>query len=682
MKTAKIPLAAALSAALLLSLCPAARAAAPAAPAEKEEVVYINLDPNGRVETVDVVNIFDLAEPGQIVDYGPYSAVRNMTTMDPVELSGDTVTVQAGAGRLYYEGALADAAIPWRFDIRYLMDGREVAADKIAGMSGELEILLTVREDPSCAGDFFAGYALQASVTLDGDRCTEVEAPGATAANVGSDKQLTYTILPGKGADIDIKARVTDFSMDPIAINGVPLALDVEVDDEELMAQVTELLDAIEALDQGAQAIDEGVGELQDGAGGALQSGTGQLSQGAAGLRSGAGALKSGGSTVNDGAYAVSTGAAELNAGVQELNGGLVQLQTGLDTLAGRSAELTGGSAQILSALQQVQATVDGTDLTGDDVEQIRTVLTGVQTQAGALAASLAGVNTAIVSLTDLQQNYEALASALETAISTLKTAGSPPDTTALENVLTGLQNNNAGFATALGQMSGIADAAAALETDLEAIGSAAAALAAHVDVLPGVLAGAKSDVDTLVGQYATLDAGIQAYVQGVADAAAGAASLTAGGAALAQGSATLAEGAGELYGGTASLLNGIAGIYDATGDLTNGAGALNSGVAELLAGVAQLRAGTGEMADGTAEMAEKTDGMDQAVQDKIDELLKSVTGGEGEIVSFVSPKNTNVSAVQFVIRTPAIQKVSPAAPEPTPEPDETVWERLKDLFE
>ena len=92
-------------------------------------------------------------------------------------------------------------------------------------------------------------------------------APDATVANVGSNKQLTYTILPGKGADIEITAEVSEFEMDGISINGIPLNLNIEVDDEELMEQITELLDAISQLDlqDGAQSdLKSGVNDLKD----------------------------------------------------------------------------------------------------------------------------------------------------------------------------------------------------------------------------------------------------------------------------------------------------------------------------------------------------------------------------------------------------------------------------------
>ena len=304
-------------------------------PLSKEEVVYINLSPAGDVDSVDVVNIFDLPQPGRIVDHGAYASVRNMTGTEPITMDGQTVTIDAGTGRLYYEGSLPEAEIPWQISLHYLMDGQEYAAEDIAGMSGALEIRMSVKENPRCTGDFFQSYALQISLTLDGDRCQNITAEGATVANVGSDKQLNFTVLPGKGADISVTAQVTDFAMDAAAINGVPLALDVEVDDEALLGQVTELTDAISALDVGAGSLSEGVASLAGGADSAL-AGAGALYSGAAGLRSGASSLQSGGSSVQSGAYDVSTGAAALDEGVQTLNDGMTELGSGLEQLNSR----------------------------------------------------------------------------------------------------------------------------------------------------------------------------------------------------------------------------------------------------------------------------------------------------------------------------------------------------------
>ena len=79
MKHTKRIIAALLAALLIIGILPlSAFAAAENTP--KEEVVYINLNADGSVKEIVVVNIFDLDKDGQIIDYGKYESLRNMTT--------------------------------------------------------------------------------------------------------------------------------------------------------------------------------------------------------------------------------------------------------------------------------------------------------------------------------------------------------------------------------------------------------------------------------------------------------------------------------------------------------------------------------------------------------------------------------------------------------------------------
>ena len=67
----------------------------------KQEVVYVNLAADGSVADIYVVNIFDLDKTGQIIDYGDYTALRNMTTDDEILFEDETVRIQTEARKLY-----------------------------------------------------------------------------------------------------------------------------------------------------------------------------------------------------------------------------------------------------------------------------------------------------------------------------------------------------------------------------------------------------------------------------------------------------------------------------------------------------------------------------------------------------------------------------------------------------
>lgn len=257
---------------------------------EKEEVIYVMTDASGKVTDMEAVNIF---AGGNITDYGDYSAVKILNTNDVITQNGEQITFSSDADKVYYQGTMKDTEIPWNISIRYFLDGKEYSAEDIAGKSGALEIRFSVSKNESCRGDFYDNYALQASFVLDTDICRNIVSGDATVANVGSDKQLTYTILPSRGISTSVYADVTDFEMDDVTINGVRLNMNVEVDDTELMDKVDEIISAIGSIDDGASEVNEGTGKLYDAAG-TLKSKVAEFNTGVGTLTQGAGSLYSG----------------------------------------------------------------------------------------------------------------------------------------------------------------------------------------------------------------------------------------------------------------------------------------------------------------------------------------------------------------------------------------------------
>lgn len=255
--------------ALVLAGCLLAGAALPAfAASAKEEVIYANLDASGTVTGVYAVNSFAVQAGDTVTDHGSYTAVRNMTTTDPLEHSGDTVTATvAEDGKLYYEGTMDTAtALPWLVKLTYTLDGAEIAPEELGGKSGALTIRLQVSRNPDCTGDFFDQYALQVTMTLDTDRAQNIVADGATMANVGSNKQLSYILLPGSDSDVTVTADVTDFAMNAISLNGVKLRLNLDLDGADLTGMLDRLQSGSVQLDDGANALADGIAQLDAGA--------------------------------------------------------------------------------------------------------------------------------------------------------------------------------------------------------------------------------------------------------------------------------------------------------------------------------------------------------------------------------------------------------------------------------
>ena len=408
--------------ALVLAGCLLAGAALPAlAASAKEEVIYANLDASGTVTGVYAVNSFAVQAGDTVTDHGSYTAVRNMTTTDPLEHSGDTVTAAvAEDGKLYYEGTMDTAtALPWLVKLTYTLDGAEIAPEELGGKSGALAIRLQVSRNPDCTGDFFDQYALQVTMTLDTDRAQNIVADGATMANVGSNKQLSYILLPGSDSDVTVTADVTDFAMNAISLNGVSASTD----------QLTTLLDAstqiqngIAQLDAGAAQLDEQVSydaykailkengldldQLKDGNAKAME----QLEQLARvmpqlkdvilllkGSSANIDAMETYLNTVHDGVAQLHAGSSTLNSQYGQFDAGVRQLANALTGMLGNLSVLTDGVNQLASQYGQLDsglnAYTDGVAQLKAGVQQLTDGAAQLTAGTGELRSNVSGID-------------------------------------------------------------------------------------------------------------------------------------------------------------------------------------------------------------------------------------------------------------------------------------------------
>lgn len=232
----------------------------------KEETIYATLDSQGDVSSVFVVNSFPRG--GTIVDYGDYSSVRNMIGAQTLQLTDGTVTAETAGTPLTYEGRLSSADLPWLFTLRYTLDGQPIAAADLAGKNGHLQLELEIRRNPVVDSEFYTQYTLQVTVLLDTNRCTDIDAAGATLANVGDNRRMTYTILPNQETTLAIFADVTDFQMPGIIINGVYLEMSFNLAGGslgQLGASLSELQKSVATINAAAQTAKTSIFSVNTG---------------------------------------------------------------------------------------------------------------------------------------------------------------------------------------------------------------------------------------------------------------------------------------------------------------------------------------------------------------------------------------------------------------------------------
>ena len=119
---------------------------------------------------------------------------------------------------------------------------------------------------------------------------------------------------------------------------------------------------------------------------------------------------------------------------------------------------------------------------------------------------------------------------------------------------------------------------------------------------------------------------------------------------------------------GAGSLKLNMDSLYSSTGKLKLSVGELRDAVGELYDG-------PGELTNGTSEFVDQTSDMDPQISDEIDSMTNSFSGGD--TISFVSEKNTHVNAVQFVIKTAAIEKAEVPLDDAGESAPLTFWQKL-----
>lgn len=626
----------------------------------KEEVIYGILEGNGEVEEAYVVNIFDGS--GEIIDYGDYSRVKNMTSEEELMMDGDQITVNNQAERLYYEGILKTNELPWNISIRYFMDGVEYLAEEIVGKSGALEIALDITENTKLDPFFFENYGLQATIILDTEKAKNILAEDATIANVGKDKQLTYTILPGKGADLLIEADVEDFEMEAISINGIHLnlGLDFDMDDADLMDKVEELMSGVAQLDQGTESLKSGVGQLKEGS-----------------------------TELGSGAKKLAEGTTDLDSGVDALQKGIEEMNQALQLLDSQSDSLIEGSAEFKAALKEIQSQLGDLTIEADKIQELTTASSEIKKGIEQLNESLAlldqnvgyeqykdqvnakgldideleaGNQEALSTLNPLIQKIEAFAEKLK-GVAGLESAGEElteliAGLVGIETLLEGNQAALSGTELYLDEVSNsihqIYQGSSGLNESYTQFDAAISELVGSLSKLVGKLPELTGAIDLLVEKYGEFDQGVNLYTEGVAQVLMGQQEVLAAAANLNAGTHSLRAASLNLYGHMDDLMRGTTDLYT----------------------------GADQLAEGTNEFRERTKNMDEEVQEEIDATLLEIMGDASETISFVSDKNTQVESVQFVLKTNDLMMDDEEEEIVEEEPTEaSFWEKLKNLF-
>ena len=387
-----------------------------------------------------------------------------------------------------------------------------------------------------------------------------------------------------------------------------------------LVSKIPTLVSGVTALDNGASSLQTGVGTLQASVDHKAQSEEDQ-----SGLVEGAETLNDGVNDYTNGvanmqakmeAGKMTTGAETLARSASQLAFALTNAQTGVNDLKTASTnmkQLTDGIKQAVAGMSQQVAALRGTVVVNSGFEKSVSEADVIDTEALSVALSNAG-------LTDEQKTavMEAVKNNTKSSVAVttddLKQAAADGKITASVNT-TGVQ-------TVTGTLSELSKNASALATGID---TGVTTLKSNMDgdgtaENPGAVAAANQ-----------MAAGAKSLSAGVKDVKDGVDLLASSNTELQTGAGALATGAQKLSAGVATLSEGVASLKAGTTQLSTGAGALATGANTLGSGVSTLDEGAGTLKDGIEALAEGNqtlaEGMAEYKAEAIDKLTSMFRG-------------------------------------------------------
>ncbi|WP_331490817.1 YhgE/Pip domain-containing protein [Aquibacillus rhizosphaerae] len=345
--------------------------------ATKDEVVYGTLSATGEKQEIYIVNILDVVKAGTIVDEGTYSNLKNLTDLSEMEQTGDTVEFTAPEGKFYYQGNKNDAQLPWNIKISYLLDGKEIAPEELAGKDGHVEINIHTSANESVDKAFVENYLLQISLNLEPEIFNNIKTQDGMVANAGKNKQVTFTVMPEQEGDLSIEADAVDFEMQGMEIAAVPQSMSIEAPDmDEMTGEMKSLTDAIKEISDGTGQLNNGVSELNNGVAG-LRDGSGQFKQGISDINGASNGLINASVSIDEGLAKMSNSLGESLGemdltDLKELPEGLSQLADGLHQTADGLTKLNENYTKAYSALDEAMMAIPDHEITPDEIEELK----------------------------------------------------------------------------------------------------------------------------------------------------------------------------------------------------------------------------------------------------------------------------------------------------------------------
>ncbi len=680
----------------------------------KEETVYVWANADGSTRKIVVSDwLKNPTGAESLVDVSELTDIENVNGDETFVPEKNSVKVWDTDGAdIYYQGSI-EKELPVKLTITYLLDGKEISPENLAGKSGKLTMRFAYANEQyeyaqveGTRTKVYVPFAVVTGMLLDNEVFTNVEVSGGKLINDGDRMVVMGYALPGLQENLGVDSEKLDF----------PESFEVTADVKDFEMGMTVTIatnDLFDSVDMDNEDLVDGLngalGELTD-AMAQLMDGSSQLYDGLCTLLEKSGELVAGIDKLSDGAQQLRNGVGSLDEGAAKLQNGTASLQAGLNTLVSKNGELNGGARQVfdtLLATARTQLGAAGLEVPGMTVENYGDVLNGViasldgdavyrkaYEQVSAAVEAKRGEIEAAVTAVVREQVVPQVTEAVRQGVEEQVAAGAREKVVAAVLAQMNMTKEDYEAAVAAGmideeqqaQIAGAIDSQMASEVVRAQIAETVEAQMGTADI-QALIEGKVNEQMASDAVRETIAANTELQVQkAIADNMAGdevQSQLTAasegakavialkqsldtynvfylGVQAYTAGVAEAAGGAGQLKSGVDELRGGTGQLYAGASELCDGISTMKSAAPALTEGITQLRDGAGKLDDGLQEFNnEGIQKLVDAVDDDLDglvERLRATRDASRNYNNFSGIGRDMDGRVKFIYRTDAIE--------------------------
>ena len=620
----------------------------------KDESVYVNADESGATTKITVSNwLKNAGINGTINDESDLKDIQNVKGDETFTQNGDDVQWSAGSNDIYYQGT-TDKELPVGVEIKYELDGKEIAAKDLLGQSGKLKITVSYTNKSKSTQtingekqEMYTPFVMATGIILPDDKFSNVEVDDGKIINEGSNNIVVGFGMPGMAESLDldedaadklpegftVTADVTDFSIgNTITFASPSILSDLELDDiddlDDLENKLEKLVDSSEDLVDGSKKLSNKMGELED-----------KFDD-----------YQDGEKSLNKGIKDLVNGGTTLKKGVKDYTNGVDTLAKGTQSYVNGAKQITDGNQKLYEAVKDMPSSYkefsDGLQAYTKGVDTLADTKTAKQLTDGADAVT-AGIGTLNENLGKLESsydNYKLLADGLKAQAAQIS------DPTQKATILAYVQKLEELYQ---GQKASVG-ALVSATNNKSTLKSGASQVAAGIKK---VMTGAQ----TLSGNSATLRSADQKLTSSIA-------TLTASVKKLSEGSKKLSSNDRKLLAGAKKILKASKSVKSGSDKLINGANKLKKGSNKLHKATGKVADGIGKLSDGADDLYKGMDKFDQKGIQKLNNVyeddiktlktrLEKLTDMSKDYTNFSGISKGMDGKVKFVIETAEVKK-------------------------